>query len=238
MTDFEKIRRHLHDVSPYEDFDSRTIPLDLHGFGQNAQLFNDLTRELKPNLIVEVGTWYGKSAATWGQAVIQSNAAENKRGGVLCIDTWLGAREMWEHHGGGASAWWSRSKVPTSELAISHGRLMMKNGYPQFYYQFLANMVHLGLKDVIVPFPTTSAIGGRFLRGHGYTAEIIYIDGSHEYEDVSGDLSLYWDSLASGGALVGDDIWIDDVRRAVFEFANNRGLKVNDAHPCWFIRKP
>jgi cephalosporin hydroxylase len=236
-TQFQRIRRQLHAISPFDGLDLAKYPLDLHGFGQNAELFAQLVRELAPGLIIEVGAWYGKSAATWAQAIAQTNSAHNKHGGVLCIDTWLGAREMWEHQGG-ADGWWSRSKIPNAALAKSHQRLRLQNGYPQFYQQFLANMAHLNLHDCIIPFPTTSVIAGRFLRDHGYSAEIIYIDGSHEYDDVIDDLELYWPLVTSGGALVGDDFWIDDVRRAVERFAAERNLHIVQAHPCWYIRKP
>ncbi|MGA3065371.1 MAG: class I SAM-dependent methyltransferase [Tepidisphaeraceae bacterium] len=236
-TQFQRVCRHLHATSPFDGLDLAENPLDLHGFGQNAELFAQLVGELAPGLIIEVGTWYGKSAATWAQAIVQSNAAHNKQGGVLCIDTWLGAREMWEHQGG-AEGWWSRSKVSNAALAKSHQRLRLRNGYPQFYQQFLANMVHLNLQEVIIPFPTTSVIAGRFLRDHGYHAEIIYVDGSHEYDDVTSDLELYWQLVAPGGALVGDDIWIDEVQRAVERFAGQRNLSIVEASPCWFIRKP
>jgi cephalosporin hydroxylase len=236
-TEFQRIRRHLHGASPFDGLDVSQFPLDLHGFGQNAALFNELVGELAPGLIVEVGTWYGKSAATWGQAIARTNSTHKKQGGVLCVDTWLGAREMWEHQGG-AEGWWSRAEVSNANLAKSHQRLRLVNGYPQFYQQFLANMVHMHLQDVVIPFPTTSVIAGRFLRDHGYGAEIVYVDGSHEYDDVLADLELYWQIVAPGGALVGDDIWIDDVRRAVERFACAGKLTVIAAHPCWYIRKP
>ncbi len=147
-----------------------------------------------------------------------------------------GAREMWEHQGG-AEGWWSCADISNDRLAKSHERLRLVNGYPQFYQQFLANMVHMHLDDVVVPFPTTSVIGGRFLRDHGYSAEIVYVDGSHEYDDALADLELYWQIVAPGGALVGDDIWIDDVRRAVERFASAENLTLIPAHPCWYIRK-
>jgi cephalosporin hydroxylase len=236
-TQFQRIRRHLHPVSPFDGLDLSKHPLDLHGFGQNAELFNQLVDELAPGLIVEVGTWYGKSAATWAQAIARTNTAHDKQGGVLCVDTWLGAREMWEHQGG-AEGWWSRANVSNANLAKSHQRLRLVNGFPQFYQQFLANMAHLNLNDVVIPFPTTSVIAGRFLRDHSYTAEIIYVDGSHEYDDVLADLELYWQQVSPRGALVGDDIWIDDVRRAVEHFACAQHVTVIPAHPCWYIRKP
>lgn len=237
ITQFQRIAQHLHPISPFDNLDLTQYPLDLHGFGQNAKLFAQLVNELTPDLIIEVGTWYGKSAATWAKAIAQTNSAQNKQGGVLCIDTWLGAREMWEHQGN-ADGWWARAKIEKIYLTESHQRLKLLNGFPQFYPQFLANMAHLNLQDIVIPFPTTSVIAGRFLRDHGYRAEIIYIDGSHEYDDVLNDLQLYWPLITPNGALVGDDFWIDDVRRAVGHFAAQRNLTIIQAHPCWFIRKP
>jgi hypothetical protein len=51
---------------------------------------------------------------------------------------------------------------------------------------------------------------------HGIRADLIYLDGSHDYEDVACDIAAYRPLLTPGGVLFGDDYdtWVD-VRQAV-----------------------
>jgi hypothetical protein len=81
--------------------------------------------------------------------------------------TWLGAEEFW-----------------TSQADTGERDLRQKNGYPQVYFDFLANVVQHDCQDLIVPIPNTSFIGHIILKNRGVLADLIYIDGSHVYEDV------------------------------------------------------
>ena len=66
--------------------------------------------------IVEVGSWKGRSAAFMAVEIINSN----KKIKFDCVDTWLGAVEFWDQF----------ADTPERDL-------MLVNGYPQIYYQFL-----------------------------------------------------------------------------------------------------
>src|SRR4051812_27015324 len=59
--DFD-VRGTLHRTDPYEGFDSSAYPRDLHGWGGQSAVFRKLIFELRPRLIIEVGTWKGASA--------------------------------------------------------------------------------------------------------------------------------------------------------------------------------
>src|SRR4029434_8614820 len=108
---------------------------------------------------------------------------------VVCIDTWLGALEFW-------------TDQTDSERYVSLG---LRHGYPTVYYQFLANVCHHGLQDRIIPFPQTSSIAALWFRYYGILADLIYLDASHEEEDVYHDVCHYWELLAGNGVLFGDD---------------------------------
>ncbi len=110
-----------------------------------------------------------------------------------CVDTWLGS---FEHHRDG----W---------IPFGH--------YPTLFQQFMENTAMYC--DRITPLPMPSNIGARVLAHHHITADLIYIDGSHDYEDVKRDLRDYWPLVNPGGVLFGDDYWEwADVRKAVNEF--------------------
>lgn len=128
---------------------------------------------------------------------------------IYCIDTWLGAIEFYT--------------MPYSK----ERDLLKKHGYPQVYYQFLSNVFHAGIVDQIEPMPMTSRMGAKLCP----IADLIYIDASHEYEDVKEDLKNYWDKLNYGGVMFGDDYGnstFPGVKVAVDEFGKA------EIHDNWF----
>ncbi|MES2572206.1 MAG: CmcI family methyltransferase [Verrucomicrobiota bacterium] len=207
----------LHKEDLFAGFDYQRIPLDLHGWGSQSPAFAELIREQRPRLIIEVGTWKGGSALEMARLLEEASLPA----AILCIDTWLGALEFW------------------TELddPQRHGSLKLKHGYPSVYYQFLANVCHRGAQKRIVPFPQTSSIAGLWLRHYGIRADLIYLDGSHEEEDVYEDLLRYWEVLADGGVLFGDDYSWDGVRLAVERFAREEGIGIAFLADKWVLRK-
>jgi hypothetical protein len=195
------------------------LPLDLQGWNGDRAVHLDLIDEVRPSLILEVGTWKGQSAIHMGTH-LKARGLDAK---IICVDAWLGALEFWDH------------------LADTPERnLLLKNGYPQIYFQFLSNVVHSGLQAHILPFPNTSLIAARYFANQGIRAELIYIDASHEYEDVLADLEAYWPLLAPGRLVFDDDYnsYWPGVRKAVREFAKKRHLEVRLREKnFWILRR-
>ena len=77
--------------------------------------------------------------------------------------------------------------------------LKLQHGFPSVYYQFLANVCHKGFQDRIIPFPQTAATAALWFRYHGIAADMVYLDASHEEEDVYQDLCNYWEILSADG---------------------------------------
>jgi hypothetical protein len=117
---------------------------------------------------------------------------------IVCVDTWLGSLEFWE---GG-----SRQHNLERDLRT-------RNGYPSVYYQFLANVMHTGMDGIITPCPMVSSAAARFFSRAGIKAGMIYIDASHEEEDVANDVRKF--RPLSRGLVFGDDWDWPSVRRAV-----------------------
>ena len=67
---------------------------------------------------------------------------------------------------------------------------------------------------------------------------MIYIDGSHEYQDVLDDIKSWYPKVKSGGIMYGDDYpYFDGVRRAVDEyFGDNKSIVQYGI--IWEHRKP
>lgn len=171
--------------------------LDLQGWNSQDPVFESVIKELDPKLIIEVGSWKGASALH-----MASLCSENSE--IVCVDTWLGALEMW-------------TDTQDTERYLS---LQLRNGYPQVYSIFLSNVIRLGCENLITPFPQTSLIAYWWFSLKDVRPDLIYIDASHQYEDVIRDIENYWSLLKYGGILFGDDFfhW-PGVNQAVKEFS-------------------
>ena len=203
------ILNELYEKNPYDGF-SEDLKLDIQGWGTNKSTLNGLIDEIKPYLIIEVGTWKGQSAINMANHV-KKTGMDCK---IVCVDTWLGSLE--------------------------HIRTMpLKNGYSTLYYQFLFNVKETENTDIIIPFPNTSAVAFQWFEKNNIKADIVYIDGSHNYEDVYYDITHYYKLVRGGGILCGDDFKWRGVEMAVNHFCNYDDGKyelLNDG-VVWVIRK-
>lgn len=173
-------------------FDAKGYPDDVQGWGSDHSIFAELIEQVRPRVIIEVGTWKGASALHMA-SVCDALDLDTR---ILCVDTWLGA---YEFIGAGGER-----------------DLQARYGWPHVYEQFLANVVSAGQQRRIIPFPQTSLIAARYFWHHQVRADLIYIDGSHDIDDVTADIRAYWRLLRKGGLLFGDDYEsFEGVRRAV-----------------------
>ena len=178
----------------YEGF--KPLLPDLRGWNSVHPIFAELIDRTNPQTIIEVGTWKGASAIHMADIC----RATLRKTHIICVDTWLGAVEFC-----------------TTLKDTEERNLMHKHGYPQIYYQFLSNVIHTGHQSRITPLPNTSANGAKILAYQSVKAELIYIDGSHEYEDVKADIKAYLPLLKPGGIMFGDDYGWEGVQQAVKE---------------------
>jgi predicted O-methyltransferase YrrM len=170
---------------PYEGFPLDEHPTDEQGWGSVHPFFDAAVDIVKPELIVEVGTWKGLSAIN--MAGLQRAAGVN--GVVLCVDTWLGSTEH----------------VVEPKTSWSTASLRRRHGYPQLFYTFMANVIAAGHRDRIIPIPNTSETAAHLLSHYGLKAGVIYIDGAHEEAPVRRDIDAYWPLLADDGIMILDD---------------------------------
>jgi hypothetical protein len=205
----------IHGLDIFEGFDVTGYPMDRRGWGGDSAAFGEIIREKRPGFIIEVGTWKGASALTMAEALER----EGIDGRILCVDTWLGALEFW-----------SDQSDPER-----FGALECRHGYPSVYYRFLANVKHAGQQGRIVPFPLPSSAAALWLMRTDLRADLIYLDGSHEEEDVYQDLLDYHGLLAPGGVIFGDDWGWAGVRAAVERFAAERRLVIRHVHDKWVL---
>lgn len=188
-----------------EGFDS-----DLSGWHSDHDFFRQIIEEVRPKVIVEVGSWKGASACT------MAKLTEELRTEIYCVDTWLAGYEHWV----------------TEEDNI----LQRKFGMPQIYFQFLANLYPADFANRIYPIQQTSTNGARILKALGIEPDLIYIDGSHLLQDVYQDLEYYWP--LAGKVMFGDDIAMPGVEYSVKRFCMERDLLCEIVDGIfWAIRK-
>lgn len=188
------------------------------GWNGSKQFIKDIVREIRPSTIIEVGTWRGLSAINMC-FVIREEKLNCK---IYCVDTWLGSLDFWYN-----------------PISFDQYDLALKNGYPQVYYQFLSNIVYHGFQDLIIPVPVVSTIGAKLLNKINVEAELIYIDGSHETEDVYNDIKAYWPLLKQGGVMFGDDFGgLESVRKAVYQYSGDtQTVFWSSDDGFWYMKK-
>jgi len=89
-------------VDPFASYkaikpETATLP---EGWGSTHPYFKQYIDQLKPKLIVEVGTWLGGSAIHMGH---QLHAAGLNDSCIICVDTWLGSSEHFLYPDGRAT---------------------------------------------------------------------------------------------------------------------------------------
>jgi hypothetical protein len=185
---------------PYETFEAEKYEGDMQGWSSDHPALKKLVQGLRPELIIEVGSWKGRSAINMAKYAAEVGLATE----IICVDTWLGSPEHWLN----------------KEDPNFYQSLKIQNGTPTFYYTFLKNVVDNKLQDVITPFRVPSETAYFILRRLNIRAKLIYIDAGHEYESVLNDLNMYTRLLTDDGVICGDDyIMWESVTRAVNEFA-------------------
>lgn len=209
----------VHGHDPYAGFPIDQYRLDLQGWWADSPIFDAVISTLKPHRIIEVGSWKGASAVHMADLLARHGIA----GEILCVDTWAGGPEVW-----------LRQDRPNYKVPFEFGR-------PSIYFQFLANVIHGGHTQTIVPLPTDSISASRICAAKSIMADAIYLDAGHEYAHVAADLGAWWPILRTGGIMFGDDyhlLWVGVVR-AVHDFADRHGLQVEQPFENkWLVHKP
>ena len=204
--------------SLYEGIENQNYQLNLGPiWHSNASIFKTLIDEVSPRIIIEIGSWYGASAIHMAKIVKEKQLDCH----IYCVDTWLGSFEHWT-------------------MTQLRQYLMLKNGYPQFFYQFLFNVKASGVSDIITPVPNTSSMASTLFNVRSIRPQLVYLDGSHEEKDVYNDLENYVPLLDVKGVIFGDD-WntYPGVKSAVNHYFDKKEFVVDAPveEAFWISRK-
>lgn len=185
-----------------QPYDSvKVLPEYDFGYYSNNSQIEEIFKNNDIRTVVEVGSWVGG-----GSTRHVANLLKPKQGIMYAVDTWLGSIE----HQAGQSHW---------QPVLTY-----------VYEQFLSNMIHWKLTDVVIPYRMKSSEAAREL---DVNPDLIYIDGDHTTEAVYEDLTLWYPHVKGHGILCGDDWSWETVRIAVAKFAMENNLSVEVSGNFW-----
>jgi hypothetical protein len=153
----------------------------------------------KHTTIIEVGSWHGRSSRS-----IADNMP--KSGTLYCVDHWLGSE---------------------AERETCHRSAKLQDGDDAFI-KFSANLFDHIQNGKVIPLRMRSKHAAELLYTRGVTAEMVFIDAGHTYEEVKDDISVWLPLVMDGGTICGHDychennMW-PEVRQAVDEIFGYRG---------------
>lgn len=185
------------------------LPLKCAGAAWD-HIYEHIINKIQPNIIIEVGSYVGYSSCK----MAEYNKKHKKDFSIICIDPWL---------------WCGWNENFDARI----------NGYPVLYYSFLKNVKSQNHDDVIIPYPMPALTAYLNLKKVDILADVIYIDGAHDYENVYLDITRYYNLLREGGVIYGDDWAWESVREGVNgacdELRIHSKLQIVDG--CWVIQK-
>jgi len=120
------------------------------------------------------------------------------------------------------------------ELQPEQDQGQWKENGDNLYEQFLSNIIHLDLTEKIIPIKSSSEDAQIEEK-----VDLVFIDGSHTYENVKFDILKWNANLKDGGILCGDDwgIPISDISegvvKAVLECADLLNKKLTAYETFW-----
>lgn len=181
----------------------RRPPRPIQGWNSNHPWLQDVIREHKPSIVVEIGSWKGASVVTMADQM----RVLGHNGVILAVDTWLGSSEHWMD--------------PCYRADLDH-----------LYGQFLNNIADFGLTGYVLPVRLDSLNAARLFRYMTIRPDVIHLDGGHDYQSVSSDLRAWWPLLNDYGVFLGDDYYrtgeCPEVKQAIDLFLFGHKLESMD----------
>lgn len=186
---------------------------EIDGFFEYPTFYDMCMNEISDNsIMVEVGSWMGRSSA-YVASLIQLSG---KNIDFYCVDTWEGSEEH-------------RDIIKSLE---EQGTTL--------FDEFKNNIIECGLEEYITPIKSKSIDAASQFEDE--SIDFIHIDASHDYGNVTADITAWYSKIKPGGLITGDDYGWDGVYRAVNDFFGVENIEYYDHDNkngnVWLYRKP
>ncbi len=200
---------------------------DIPGFFDFQEVYDLAVEEAcDDEMLVEVGTYLGKSAAH----MVERIRASSKRLYFYVVDTWDPAIY---------ARWWEHSNDPPRPWPVEE--LMGKSLFDAFLYA----TEKVGVSDGMVPMRMSSSEAAK--RFNDGSVRFAFLDADHQYGAVKADIEAWLPKVKPGGILAGHD-YLDPlsdyhplvawpgVTRAVNEAFGSRVEKRGERGNSWLVR--
>lgn len=187
----------------------------------------------KPNVPVNWHGFFSKNKEEDLSSFIKGNEKV-----IVEVGSWLGSSTRWFVQNSKATVYaidhWKGSIEHHKE---NHKYLKM---IPTLYETFIVNC--WSVRDRIVPIRLSSQDGLKYIKEQGIEPDFIYIDASHEYNDVLADIMLSFE-LFPNAIICGDDYkWknkrlsgLKTVKMAVDDYKERNKLNLKVGHETWLL---
>lgn len=183
----------------------KLLPVNSGSLYSNASQIEEVFRKNNIKVVVEVGSWIGG-----GSTKHMGEILKGRQGILYAVDTWRGSEEH------------------------QVGQYFYEPILNYLYQQFLSNMIHWNLTDVVVPIRMKSLEAARALN---VRPDLVYIDGDHSTDSVYEDLVAWYPFVKGTGILCGDDWTWETARLAVEIFASENNLLLEASGNFWILRQ-
>lgn len=167
-------------------------------------VFEWIIKTVRPDTIVELGTWKGHSANHMADVCKSIGLSSTK---IICVDTFLGGPEHWV-------------------LGDVLTDMRRRNGMPTIIDAFYGNTIARGNDGMIFPLTVDTVAGWRIMKDLGFTADLVFVDAGHAYEQVVSEIEGYMPRLSARGVMFGDDYQAHEAANAVHDMARKHGFTV------------
>ena len=171
---------------------------------EDTQFYKSMVDRVQgPAHFVEVGSYKGRSSS------YMAVECDNSGKGIQfdCVDTWMGSGE---HQSG---QYFQDEDVINNRLF----EVFTDNMKP---VEGLYKAVRLNSIEAAATYQDESL-------------DFVFIDASHDYENVKADVTAWYPKVKYGGVISGHDFGHKPVNDAVLELLN----KVENSNSCWFVEK-
>ncbi len=181
---------------------------NIEGWFNFKDLYDNALREARDGAVfVEVGSWYGRSAAYMAVEIANSG----KQIDFYCVDTWAGS----------------------SDLPWMATHLADKGGSALPFFQ--ENMRRGGVADSIKVLVQDS-VGAAQSFAHE-SVDFVMIDGAHDFASIREDVRAWMPKVRTGGIICGDDADWPGVLIGAYESIPVSEVQILNGGANWWHRK-
>ena len=214
----EKLRR-LCDNGEFQERMSQAAREKMKNFTSHRQfkVFSAALNDEKEELLTlkkETSVVHGWLSDGEGECLYYLAKAASGKGVIVEIGSWQGKSTVWLAKGSLSSG---GGKIHAIDPHTGAPEQMEEYGYDiQTFERFKENINKMGVQDVIIPLVKTSEAAFQGWRGD--EVSLLFIDGSHVYEDVKKDFTLWEGLVRPEGVIVFHDSQAPGPSRVLEEF--------------------